>query len=450
MPAPGYATALCLAATMAFAAGGVPAQSIIRDAEVERGLRELAAPILRQAGLPASMRIIVVNDRALNAFVADAHHIFIHSGLLLRMETPAELQAVLAHEAAHIANGHLTRRPANARSAAGAARMGLLLALAAGVASDNGQLGAGLAVGTGSTAARLFLAHTRAEEASADLAGLRYMVQAGIDPNAMLSVLQMFRGQEVLSVGRQDPYIRAHPLTRDRIRSIEAFVNGRGGAAIGAESSAEAQYWFARITAKVGSFLNAPGQTLRQVDHNDQGEIATLRRAIAYHRNSDTSRALSEVGDLLQMRPNDPYYQELKGQILFESRHFGQAVRAYGRAVQLAPQEALILAGYGRALLARDTGSGNARALAILQRAFARDPHDPRMLRDLALAYARAGNNGMASAVTAERYAISGRMTDAEIHATRASGLLPAGSPGWLRAQDVLRVVQAAQSRRDR
>lgn len=443
-------TTLIAALALLLTGWAAEARSIIRDAEIERGLQELAAPILRAAGLPTSTRIIVVNDRTLNAFVADARHIFIHSGLLMRMEDPAELQAVLAHEAAHIANGHLTRRPANARSAQSAARMGLLLALAAGAASDNGRLGAGIAIGTGSTAARLFFAHTRAEEASADQAGLRYMVQAGIDPAAMLEVLEIFRGQEALSAGRQDPYVRTHPLTRDRVRSVEAFVNGRSGSAAGAESSAEAQYWFARTRAKLGGFLNAPRQTLRQAGRTDQGEIATLARAIAHHQNADAAQAISEVGRLLQMRPNDPYYQELQGQILFESRNFPQAVQAYARAVQLAPREPLILAGYGRALLAADTSSGNARAREVLEQAYARDPFDPRMLRDLALAYARGGNNGMASVVTAERYAILGRMEDAEIHANRASGLLPNGSGGWLRAQDVLRVAEAAQSRRNR
>jgi len=450
MPARRRLMTLLAALALTLSGWAAQAQSIIRDAEIERGLQELAAPILRAAGLPTSTRIIVVNDRSLNAFVADARHIFIHSGLLLRMQDPAELQAVLAHEAAHIANGHLTRRPAAARSAGSAARMGLLLALAAGAASGNSEVGAGLAIGSTSAAARRFFAHTRAEEASADQAGMRYMVQSGIDPAAMLTVLDIFRGQEALSVGRQDPYIRTHPLTRDRIRTVEAFVNGRSGAAAGAESSAEARYWFARITGKLGGFLNAPRQTLRQVGRNDQGEIATLRRAIAYHQSTDASRAISEVGRLLQMRPNDPYYQELQGQILFESRNFGAAVQAYARAVQLAPREPLILAGYGRALLAADTRSGNAQALDVLGRAYARDPFDPRMLRDLALAYARSGNNGMASAVTAERYAVLGQMEDAEIHATRASGLLPTGSGGWLRAQDVLRVAEAAQNRRNR
>jgi predicted Zn-dependent protease len=258
-------------------------------------------------------------------------------------------------------------------------------------------------------------------------------------------VLDLFRGQEALSVGRQDPYVRSHPLTRDRYRTVQAFLATRGA---GPEPSVASAYWYARLNAKLSAFLRNPSWTLRRIDRNDTGEIATLRRAIAYHRTPDAERALAEVGRLLQMRPTDPFYQELQGQILYESRRFDAAITAYGRAVDLAPREALILAGYGRALLAPDTSGNNARALEVLTRAQARDPFDPRMLRDLALAYARAGQTGMAATVTAERYAVLRRMDDAEALANRAIALLPQGSPGWIRAQDVLRVAEAAQRRR--
>jgi len=437
--------AIALAVLLAVAPAVAMAQTIIRDAEIERALQELAAPVFRVAGLPQSTRVIIINDGSMNAFVADARHIFVHSGLLLRLDNPDQLQAVLAHEAAHIANGHLTARPAAAASAQTAARMGLLLALAAGAASGEGGAAIGLAAGGMSSAQRSLLAHTRAEEASADQSALRYMVSAGIDPEAMLEVLDLFRGQEALSVGRQDPYVRSHPLTRDRYRTVQAFLAVQGA---GPEPSAASAYWYARLNAKLSAFLRNPSWTLRRVDRNDTGEIATLSRAIAHHRTPDVDRALAEVGRLLQMRPGDPFYQELQGQILFESRRFDAAIATYGRAVELAPREPLILAGYGRALLAPDSAASNARALDVLTRAQARDPFDPRMLRDLALAHARAGQPGMAATVTAERYAVMGRMEDAATLATRAVGLLPQGSPGWIRAQDVLRVAEAAQRRR--
>ncbi len=420
------------------------AQSIIRDAEIEHGLQELATPVLRAAGLPSSVQIIVVDDGTLNAFVVDPTHIFIHSGLLMRLDRPEQIQAIIAHEAAHIANGHFTRRAANVGTASTAARLGILLGVAAGVASGDARTAVGVAAGAAASSQRVLFSHTRAEEASADAAGIRYMISAGIDPGAMLEVLDIFRGQEVLSVGRQDPYLLTHPLTRDRLRSVRALVAGNEGG----ETDATSMYWFQRMNGKLTAFLRAPSWTLRRVGRNDNSEIARMRRAIAYMRQPDDDRALAEVNALVQMRPNDPYYQELRGQILYEARRYGPAITAYAQAVDLAPRQPLILAGYGRALLTQDTGSSNRQALEVLNRARARDPFNPRLLRDLAMAHARLGQNGLASVATAERYALQGRFDDARIHATRASGLLPQGSSGWLRAQDVLSVAQIELNRR--
>ncbi|MEM7489605.1 MAG: M48 family metalloprotease, partial [Pseudomonadota bacterium] len=165
------------------------ARGVIRDAEIEYALRQVAQPILQAAGLSNSTRIIIINDDSLNAFVADARTIFLHAGLLMRVENAAQVQAVIAHEAAHIANGHLTRRPAAARNAATIGKLGLLLSAAA-VAAGNAEAATGLAIGSGQAAQRNFLAHTRAEEASADQSSLRYLAQAGVDPQAAADVLE--------------------------------------------------------------------------------------------------------------------------------------------------------------------------------------------------------------------------------------------------------------------
>ncbi|SMX42785.1 M48 family metalloprotease [Actibacterium lipolyticum] len=421
------------------------AQGLIRDAEIEYALRQLAAPLAAAAGMNASrLQVLVINDSSLNAFVIDGRTVFIHSGLLLKFENAAQAQAVLSHEMAHIANGHITRRLANLRGARSAAAMGLLMSVAI-AASGNAQAAAGVAAGTSSSAQRLFLAHTRAEESSADQAGVRYMARAGIDPHAMVDVLNIFKGQEALSASRQDPYVLTHPLNRDRLRAMTGFAAAYGGKA---KDNPTADYWFARAQGKLGAFLQNPSYTLRRVKASDNSDAAIMRRAIAHHRKPDAKAALQEIDKLVAKRPKDPYVRELRGQILLESRNFAAAVNAYGRAVNLAPNEPLILAGYGRALLALNTSDGNKKALAALERARSRDPYDPRMLRDLAVVYARGGNNGMASVATAERYAVQGRLSDAAVHAKRATGLLKQGTPGWLRAQDVLAAAQTAKKNR--
>ena len=415
---------------------------LLRDADMEYALRQLAEPVLSAAGLSSSqVRILVIDDNTLNAFVVDARHIFIHSGLIMKLTTAEQLQAVIAHEAAHIANGHITRRLGNMRAARNAAGLGILLAVAAGAASGNPQAGAGLAIGAQSSALRLFLSHTRSEESSADIASVRYLTRAGIDPQGAVEVQEIFRGQEALSTSRQDPYMRTHPVSADRLRALKGLV-AANRITPDAKRAATSNYWYARAKGKLTAFKRAPSWTLRRAKDSPSADIALMREAAAYHRQSDTRKALAAIDKALALRPRDPFLMDLKGQILLESRNFGAAVQVYQQAANLAPREALILGGLGRALLA----AGNARAaLRPLESARERDFSDTRILRDLGVAYAQTGQPGMASVVTAERFALQGRLKDAGIHAKRAVDQLPRGSGPWQRAQDVLLASERAK-----
>lgn len=436
------------AAVIAAAVAG-PAQAIqiLRDPDIEHALEQLAQPLINAAELNNShIEILVVNDSSLNAFVIDTKHIFIHSGLILKLGRAEELQAVMAHELAHIANGHIARRQGNLRAASSTAKLGLLLGLAVGATSGNAEAAAGVAAGAAGSASRVYLSHTRAEEASADRSALRYMALAGIDPKAMSDVLKYFIGQEALNVGRQDPYVRSHPLSRDRVRAVDARA---GAYDVEPNSNEPANYWFLRAQGKLGAFLQDPKNTLRRLDESDDSEIAVMRRAIAYHRMPMRELAMAEIDRLMALLPEDPFVHDLHGQILLESGNHGAAVNAYGRAVGLAPGNPLILAGYGRALLTLDTNEGDAEALRVLEQARTLDARDSRMMHDLAVAYARSRQYGMASITTAERYALVGRPEDAKVHATRASKLLPRGSPGWNRAQDVLHAIKSAGQKRN-
>jgi predicted Zn-dependent protease len=228
--------------------------------------------------------------------------------------------------------------------------------------------------------------------------------------------------------------MRTHPLSADRLRALKGLVAGNPGRT-DAQKEQISNYWFARAKGKLTAFKRAPNWTLRRAKDSPTKDITLMRQAAAYHRQSSTRKALNAIDGALALRPKDPFLMDLKGQILLESRNFGAAVQVYRQAANLAPREALILGGYGRALLA----AGNPReALRPLEAARGRDFSDARILRDLAVAYAKTNQPGMAAVVTAERYALQGRLKDAGIHAKRAVGLLPRGSGAWQRAQDVL------------
>jgi predicted Zn-dependent protease len=423
-------------------ASAAQAQGLLRDADLEYGLQQVASPVLRAAGLnPAQVKVLVVNDNSLNAFVVGQDAIFVHYGLINKLDSAAMLQAVLAHEAAHITNGHITRRMTNLKSARTAAGLGLALAAAAAAAGGS-EVAGGIALGVSSSAQRSFFAHTRAEESSADQSAIRYLKSAGVAPTAMQDVLEIFRGQEALSTSRQDPYARSHPLSRDRIRAVEGYVTAYGESG---SVDADAAYWFSRLQGKLSAYTRNPKWTLRRLNDTPYKDVRLLREAVAEHRQSRTKQALAAIDSAIALRPGDPFLHDMRGQILIETRNFGAAAVAYERAAQLAPNDALVLAGYGRALLAN--GKTNS-ALEVLERSRTRDFRDASMLRGLSVAYAKTGQQGMAALVTAERYALAGRLDDAGIHAKRATDMLSEGSGPWQRAQDVLIASERAAKKR--
>ncbi|MDA9240449.1 M48 family metalloprotease [bacterium] len=431
-----YLKVIFLAVFCALNASIAHSISLLRDPDIEHGLQQLAAPILRAAKLKNdSVKVWVVNDMGLNAFVIDHTHIFLHAGLVLKLKSAAQLQSVIAHEAAHISNGHISRRLANARRAKMATSFGVLVAAAA-VGAGHTDAGLGLALGTTGSVNRILLAHNRIEESAADQSALRFMHAAKIDPVAMAEVFELFIGQSNLSEEYQDPYTRSHPLNRDRIRIVNAYA---ANATSYLPDAAQA-YWFSRIQGKLSGFLRAPQWTMRRA--TGSSDVDLMRRAIAEHRSGRSSSAQKTMAQLIATHPNDAFYRELQGQILLESRKFSTATKAYASAADLAPSNALILGGYGRSLLARNIKNSNTQALKILQKARNLDSRDARILRDIGTAYARSGQQGQAVLAIAERYALKGNMENAAIQAKRAQGLLPRGSAAWQRAQDILDAVK--------
>ena len=429
------ATAGMLALTAILPAAPAAA-GLIRDSEIERTLGMLSAPLFRAASLrPEAVNIYIVNNSKLNAFVGNGSNMFLNSGLLLKLETPEELQGVIAHEAGHIAGGHEARRSAGMRSARGPALLGVLAAIAAGAAGAP-QASAAILAGSNSAIARTFLSYNRAEEAAADQAALNYLARAKIDPAGMKKVLDIFRGQEVFTIGNVDPYILTHPLSTERVQLVEERVRQAEGNTFARDP--ELAYWHGRMRAKLRGFLEDPARVLEQAEGQPETEEVLYAKAVALYRLPAIKEGFAAADRLIALRPRDPFYLELKGQMLFETGRPQEALPYDRDAVRLAPGEPLLEGGLGRVLLALNQPETDREALEILQSARDRDPADAMAMRDLAVAYARANQPGMAALATAERFALTGQTKDAMLQARRAAAVLPEGSPGWLRAQDIL------------
>lgn len=419
--------------------------SFIRDAEIEATLKRMSVPIFQAAGIdPNSIKIFVVQDRSLNAFVVGRNMVF-HTGLLEKLEDIEELYGVIAHETGHIAGGHTIQRANAARASTGPLLLATILGIAA-AAAGQGDVGSAVIAGSQTIAQRSFLSYTRGQESSADQAAVSYLNRLKIDPSGMLRTLERLKAVEIVSIGNRDPYTLTHPLTNQRIKLLEQRV----ARATGTPNSVrpDIRYWHQRMRAKIKGFTENPIRVLSQLDPSDQSESAIQIRAVAYHRSADLRSAIREADKLIEIRPNDPYYHELKGQFLFESGAVNEAISSYQRAVSLAPDESLLQVAYGRALLARGDNNSDRAAHQALLVATRSDRLNSSAWRNLATAESRLGNDLAATLATAEFQALRGSLRAAKRNALQVQELASTGSPAWIRAGDIIAAVERGQKNR--
>ncbi|WP_341705476.1 M48 family metalloprotease [Ferrovibrio sp.] len=413
---------------------------LVRDAEIENTIRAYAAPLFAAAGLSNdSISVHLVNDRTLNAFVAGGQRIFINTGLLIRAERPAQVIGVLAHEIGHIAGGHLVRMGQEIENAQTAMILSMLFGAAAAVAGS-GEGAAAAVLGGQHIAERSFLAYTRGQESAADQAGATYLEETRQTPGGLIEFLRIIGQQDALLVGRQDPYSRTHPMTPERVAALESRASRSPYR--NAQDTPENIERFRRMQAKLVGYLEGLPATLRKYPETDTSLYGRYARAFAYFQALDFQRALKEADALIAAYPNDPFFHELKADILLNIGRVADSLPPITEAHRLAPNESLIAFGLGQRLVALEDNSRLPEAIAILRDVTRREPDNSGAWQQLAVAYGRSGDIGMASLASAERYLVLGELRDAQGQAERATRLMKEGEPGWLRAQDIIAVAK--------
>ncbi|HEX7945329.1 MAG TPA: M48 family metalloprotease, partial [Phenylobacterium sp.] len=425
-----------IAATgMSLLAHPAAAQQILRDAETEAFMADMSGPLVSAAGMePRNVQVLVINDREINAFVAGGQYVWVHSGLIAATDNVNQLQGVVAHELGHIEGGHVIRSAEGMKAATGITLLSLVLGAAA-IAAGGAEAGMGI-LGMGQQAAMgKFLAFSRAQESSADLAGARYLSKAGLSGKGSLEFFKKLQNQEYrLAIPQDDSYARTHPLSGERINVLREVYQVDPSWAKPVDPKLEGR--FERIKAKLVGFVSEPTQTLIKYPESDRSIPAHYARAYAWHKSAYPDKALSEVDALLVAAPHDPYFLELKGQVLLESGKPADAIPALREAVRLTNQP-LIATLLGHALIATENDANFAEAEQVLRNAVARDRENPFAWYQLGVVYERRGDTARAALATAERYSMTGEEQMALRSADAAMQGLKPGTVDYLRAQDI-------------
>ena len=431
--------------SLAFASSRAEGISLIRDAEIENTIRSYATPLFQQGGIaPEAINLHLVREKQLNAFVAEGLNMFRNTGLIIRTEHPGQLIGVIAHESGHILGGHLVRGQEAYDNAATQSIAALLLGAAAAIASGRGDVGSAVMMGGSSMAGRNFLAFSRAIESSADGAALRLLDGVHWSSRGFLEFMKTLEGEEFLISDRQDPYVRTHPLSSERVADIQRHVDESPYSDAPFPPGFDEAHQ--RMRAKLTAFLELPGTTLARYKESDQSIPARYARAIAYYRKPDLANAIPLINGLIAERPADPYFRELKGQMLFENGRVAEAIPEYRIATKILPENALLRQELGQVLIEANDPALLQEAIASLKFAVSREPGDAGAWRLLAIAYGKADNQVMASTGMAEYALLAGRWSEAIFHAGKALQSLKTGSPAAIRMEDVRSQAEFNQS----
>ena len=441
------ALVLALSVSRPAAAADDATLSALRDAETELMFREVSRPLVRAAGLdPSNFEIVLLNSPEVNAFVSEGQRVYIYSGLLLKADSVNELQGVIAHELGHVNQGVQIRMADGTSEATGISIATLILGALA-VAAGAGDAGIGIMMAGQRAAIGRLLAFTRAQESSADQAGAKYLSAAGVSGKGMLDFFGKLQNREYrLAIYETESYDRTHPLSTERVAALQEVF--RKDAAWDRPVDPQLEERFQRVKAKLYGYID-PKQAVIKYPESDRSVAGHYARAYAYHLGGYPDKALYESNALLAIDPDDPFFLELKGQILLESGRPNDAVAPLREATQRSGDSPLIAAMLGHALIATEKAENYGEAKQVLKAAIGRDNQNPFAWYQLGIIYDHEGDIARAALATAERKNLEGDPKLALASAHMAMKGIPPGTPDYLRAQDIA-MVSCAELKKDK
>lgn len=426
-------------------AQGRGAMTIVRDTEIESVIKDWAAPVFEAAGLdPKAVKIILVQNNQLNAFVAGGSNIFIYTGLIEKTENPGELIGVIAHETGHISGGHLIKTRDALERASYESILGTILGVGAAIATgETGAVGA-ISAGSTSVAQRRFLAHSRVQESSADQAALTYMEKAQINPTGLSTFMDKLKSEIYRPFDQQSEYVLTHPLVENRITAMQERI-----AQSAYKDKAFPPAWtkqHALIKAKLVGYIT-PQQVQWSYDVKDNSLEALYAKTIAAYRNNQVDQSIALADKLLAAEPNNPYFLEQKGQILFDFGRTSEAVGYFRKAINLLPEAPLIRIALAHAIIESGDDPANLKeAIKHLEIAVKGEPRASNIHRLLATAYGRLGEENMAKLHLAEEAVLQRQYDYAKVQADTVLHNEKQGSPIWTRANDILVFIEKQKS----
>ncbi|MEM6654129.1 MAG: tetratricopeptide repeat protein, partial [Pseudomonadota bacterium] len=195
---------------------------------------------------------------------------------------------------------------------------------------------------------------------------------------------------------------------------------------------------------KLVGFLEPPARTFRDYPPTDTSKPARYARSISAMKSADLGTALREIDSLIEEEPENPYFHELKGQILFETGKPIESIDPLLEANRLLPNNALLQISLARSLLQRAEPGDTDLAEIALRDALIQEPNNAFAWTQLAIVFEQQENTPMAQVATAEAAYNIGNYPRAHHFAQRALRQLEPNTQSFQQANDIRNATDPA------
>ena len=310
---------------------------LYQDAEIENYLNQIAEKLQTNSiSADISFQIKVIKDPKLNAFALPNGVIYIHTGILARMENEAQLAALLAHEMTHCTHRHSlkTLRNIKDRTQAKSAtirELAQLLGITGSIASING--------------------YTRELETEADRVGLDLAVKANYDPNEVLKLFELLKLENEIE-GVEEPYfLGTHPKVQQRIENVNRWLAEKNRGKIkGSKNTIKFQSRMsrlmlenARLDLRQGKFFIAQSTVKKYLSVNpDDAQAYFLLGEIFRQRGwkNDSVAAINNYEKSISLNPSFAESHKAMGLIHYKDGEKRRAKKYFESCLLLSPNTA--------------------------------------------------------------------------------------------------------------
>lgn len=409
--------------------------STIRDDETEKLLKEIIDPIMRAIGLdPESIEIVIVNDPSINAFVSGGQRIFINTGLIAESDDVSTLIGVLAHESGHIKGAHIIQKGNDYEKANYGAIAGYVLGLGSVLAGAPPEAGLAISSAGQNIAMRNLLSYSRDYENAADTVALEVCKKIGVTPRGLVNLLRKLLSEQKISGDIVDKYMLTHPVSQERIKYIESYLDKNPG--MDKPASADLQRRFLMVKAKIYGFLYDFKKT-QQIYGGKDADEAYYALSILKHRKAKFAESDTYLNKLMAKYPDNYYLKELRAQFLFERGNVDGSISEYRKVLTKLDKSALIRLKLANALLNKKDSASYEEAASQLKAALLTEPRNISLVNQLGLAYGKLGKLGTSYLYFAESAIIANNLNNAKFYLRKAEANVEKGSVDFVKLTEL-------------